>query len=108
MQFIKKLSRGILSFFLKLSLFSLALTASLLIVFGSPTQLKKTLKQSGIYSSFVYSVLESNQNNNQDPNKQEDSLPLDQPEVKSAVKAAFSPEFLQSSTEQIFDGTYVW
>lgn len=105
MQFLKKLGRGLSSSLLKLCLFTLAIVASLLMVFGSPTQLKHSLKDSGMYDTLVDNVLQSAQKNS---DQNGDSIPVDRPEVKAAIKTAFSPQYLQSNTEQVVDSIYRW
>ncbi len=110
MQFIKKMSRGGSAFLLKFSLFLLALTASVVAVMGSPAGIKQGLKDSNIYGSLVDNSLNAVQQDSQKKggSKEENNLPLDQPEVRNAIKAAFNTEFLQTTTEQIIDGTYKW
>lgn len=75
-------------------------------VFGTPTQIKQSLKSSGIYDQLVDNIVETTKKN-QKPGDS-DALPLDRPEVVAAAKTAVTPAFLQSSTEQILDGTYHW
>lgn len=109
MQFVKKLTRGLLSSLLKFLLFTLAIVASILMVFGSPTQLKNTIKQSGIYGSIVDNALDTaNQKSQENPDNNGGGIPFDRPEVRAAVKTALSPQFLQSSTEQVLDSIYRW
>jgi hypothetical protein len=105
MQLIKKFGRGFLTLLLKLSLFLFAISCALAMVFGSPTQLKRSLKESGVYNGFVDNVIASSA---EQGGEDQSSLPLNQPEVKSAANSAFPPQFLQSSTEQAIDGTYHW
>ncbi len=96
---------------LKFSLFTLALTAALISVVGSPIGIKQGLKDSNIYGSIVDNSLDAAQKDMQKKGpegQEENNLPLDNPEVRNAIKAAFSPGFLQTATEQIIDGTYKW
>ena len=101
---LKKFSRGILAFILKLGLFTFAIVTAFVLVMGTSAQLKLALKKSGVYDNFIDNVLASAHAEND----QGESLDLNRPEIKSAVKAAFSPELVQASTENIVDGTYHW
>ncbi len=83
----------------------LAMTASLTMIFGTPDVLKKALADSGVYDSFVADSLDT-------ALKQEgqgtEDIPLDRPEIKSAVQSAFSPELTRKTVEEFIDGTYDW
>lgn len=99
----KSLGRGLNSTFLKISLLLLALSGSLIMVLGTPSAVKQSLANSSLYDTFTDTVIETTKKENQ-----ESGLPLERPEVAAAIKSAISPQFLQSSTEQVLDGTYRW
>lgn len=99
----KKFLRGLISFFLKLSLFNLAFATALFMVFGTPELIKRTLADSKLYDSVVNNVIESSQ-----AASQEEGFPINQPEVKAAIRKAFPPESIQSYSESFIDGTYNW
>lgn len=83
----------------------LAMSATLVAVFGTPQVLKGAVADSGAYNTFVDSGLDSALKE-QDKNTQD--IPLDRQEVKAAVQSAFPPSFLQSNTEQVIESVYAW
>ncbi len=91
---------------LKLSLFSVALSLAVLAVFGTPTNIKNALKNSNVYGTAVDEVL--NQAKKGAENSTGTELSIDNPVVQQAAKSAFSPAFLETSSEQIIGGTYNW
>jgi hypothetical protein len=105
MPFYKRFLLGLTSTLFKTLLFTTALIAAIVIVFGNPTQLKASLNESKIYDTFVDSILKASQKQS---NEQGNDLPLDRPEIRQAAAQAFSPELLRSSTEQIIDGGFSW
>ncbi len=95
---------------LKLALFSAAITASLVSVFASPTSLKESLADNKLYDGLVQNVLDAARKNNDISG--ESAAPADKQlslnALETAAKQAFTPEVLQSSTEQALDGIYHW
>ncbi len=81
------------------------MTATLIMVFGTPGVLKQSLAGSGAYDSFVDSALESAK---KEQSKNTQDVPLDRPEVKAAVQSAFTPALLRTNSEQLIDATYGW
>ncbi len=77
----------------------------MVLVFGTPSTIKKVLKESDIYSTFVDNVLKQTQSS---VNQSSNNLPLTDPVIQKAAKDSFSPQFLQSSTENVVDGFYHW
>ncbi len=109
MQFVKRFSRGLASTLLKLTLFGAAITASLVAVFASPVVLKDSLAENNLYDGLVQNILSAVQNSDvsgesQAPADKQRSLDV----LKSAATQAFTPEVLQSATEQGLDGIYRW
>ncbi len=72
-------------------------------VFINQNSLKQTINESGIYDSFVQSVVQDSAKQN--PNV---SIPLDDPQVKKIIQEAFPAASLQRNTEKIIDGTFMW
>lgn len=101
----KKFGRFLSSGLLKLSLLVLAFSGAAWLTFSTPENIKKAANESNIYSSAVDNILDSAK---KDALKGDANLPLDQPEVIAAAKAAFPPELLSSSSETIIDGVYDW
>lgn len=103
-----KIVRKILVFFAATSLasflFLLVLTSSFSLRFGSSDNIKKWLRESGTYESFVGALLEQSTSGEQN----EASLPIDDPKLIGAARQAFNPAVLSKSTESILDGVYGW
>lgn len=96
---------------LTFSLFTLVFVVGFLRVATQPDKVKSIIKDSGIYSSAVSGVIEESlkeQAKDQSGEEKLEDIPLDRPEIKAAAEKAFTPEFLQTSTEQFIDGTYRW
>lgn len=111
MQFLRKSAVGLVLS----SLFSLLLTFGLALgvqrVLGTPTVVKQSLKQSGIYQTFVANALDQaqkEQSKQPGAEAQNDQIPINQPEVRAIIQQAASPAFLQTQTEQALDSTYAW
>ncbi len=106
MHIIKKLARGLSSYLFKLLIFVTAIVAALVFTFHSPKKIEKSLKDSGVYSTFVDSALKEAQKSSN--NKGDSKIPIDDPAIKAAASKAFNPQLLQTSTESILNGTYDW
>ncbi|MCA9332598.1 hypothetical protein KDA00_01870 [Candidatus Saccharibacteria bacterium] len=76
----------------------------------SPDSVKSTLDQSGIYDNLVDNLLlnVTKDGASEQGEKGNKGLPIDNPEVKTAIKNALPPEFWQNAAEEIIDGVYVW
>lgn len=90
---------------LPLLLFGLATSFTLVRTAGTPEPIKKILKEIGIYTSALDTVLEATDNPN---TSGEGGIRSDNPVVREAAKKAFTPELIQSSTENFIDSIYVW
>jgi hypothetical protein len=99
---------GLGSSFFKILLLFTATVMAIVVVFGNPKPLKTSLSDSKVYDTLVENALKSMESPNKPKEGQGDGISLAQPEVKQAVKQAFTPALLQSSTEQIIDGVYRW
>lgn len=111
MQFVKRLARGLASTGFKLGIFLTAVTAALVLAFGTPTTIKESLDKSGIYDQAVKSVLDQTQQGVQGEPAGEGiaaDVPLQDAAIRKAAEQAFSPDVLQRSAEQGIDGTYSW
>jgi hypothetical protein len=76
-------------------------TATVLVfVLGNRIDVKQTLVDSGAYDKFVPSIIESNKDNK--------SIPLEDPEVKKIINQSFPPEKLRTETELIVDSIFDW
>lgn len=117
MNILRNFSRVLANNGFRFSILLLAVACTLLALAGSPQTVKKTLRDSDIYTALADKVADrasqpdsEGKPGHQDGDgqaKAEDAV-LSQPEVKAAAKEALSPAFLQSSTEQVVDGTYRW
>lgn len=80
-----------------------AATATVVIA-GSSSHLKGALIATKAYERFVPSILEANSAQSQSAQ----SIPLDDPNIKSIVNTAFPPEDLQKNAELVIDSIYSW
>lgn len=112
----RKLGIGFLSFIFTLLLFGTVMTSGFATTFSDRENPKKWLDESGVYSAAVDSLLAqlekiSKQDGGagQSGDAQEQlTIPIDRPEIQSAIKNAFSPQFLEDAAEQFINGTYDW
>ncbi len=88
----------------KLSIILFAALLPIVLIFGTPNKIKATLKGSGIYNSVVDKALDSAVKNASPDN----TLPIDQPEIRAAIKQAIPPAQIQLWVEQLIDGMYGW
>lgn len=107
MHIIKKTLRWFASYFFKLFILLVAVVAALVMTFHSPDKIEKSLRDSGVYSTFVDSALQEVEKAVKDnPNNSE--VPIADPAIKTAANQAFTPQLLQSSTESVLNGTFDW
>lgn len=108
MSIFRTFTRHIASNSFRLSALLLAVTCTLLTAFGSAQAVKHTLSSSGAYATIAETaVKQASASDNQNLSDTEKAT-LQQPEVQAAAQQAFSPAFVQSSTEEFIDGTYHW
>ncbi len=105
MHFARKTLLGLATFFLPFCLLLLAASSSVVITLHSATKLKHWISNSGAYEKVVDAVLSQSQESAQ---KNGDSLPIQDPQIQTVAKTAFSPQVLQADTENVIDGTYHW
>jgi hypothetical protein len=103
MSLVKSLGRGLSSSVLRFSLFTLAAVIAFLALFGTPGPLKNALEKSGVYDSLVDDVLKATKQQ-----RTAENIPVERPEIQAAAKAAFTPDFLRTTSVNILDGTYNW
>lgn len=108
MHLLQKLGRGLSSSLLKLGLYFFAITFALVSVVGTPDNIKQNLWQNGVYESAVDGVLDAASNAQQESEDQTDALPLDDPEIRQAAKAALPTETVELWIGQLVDGLYGW
>jgi hypothetical protein len=104
MQFVRKLLLILLVPIFTLLLYATAVDVGFVRVAGSPSEIKKILNDSGIYSSVVPGLL--------DQSKQVSGgggdVSLTNPTVKAAAVDTFTPQFVQKNTETVIDSVYRW
>lgn len=105
MRFLRKFALFLSSLGLKICLVLFAFGFALANTLGTPAVIKDSLNKSGIYDKVVDSFIEST---SREIDESKDDIPLDDPEVKAAIKKAFSPELLRESTNNFVDGLYGW
>ena len=106
MVFIKKLCLWLSSGIFKSTLVLLAMVSAVIVTLGTPVHIKNALKTSNVYGSIVDTLLEQAKKSTEKSSDGE--IPISDPIIQNAAKTAFSPAFLESSAEQIIDGTYRW
>lgn len=79
--------------------------ATFYLVIGSPSKIKSSLVESGVYSNLTSSILETVLKQTNVP---KDSIPLDNPAVQRIADRTFSPQLWQNTTEQFVDGAFKW
>lgn len=99
----KKFARGLASVLLKLSLFNLAFTGALLLVFGTPDLLKKSLEESTFYDTIVSNVIKSSEEA-----ARQQGFPIDDPEVRDAIEDSFPPKTFKKYSDNVIDSIYAW
>lgn len=102
MVLLRRLGLGIVVLLFSVLLVVFALFASTYMVLDKPLTLKNALMTSGVYDVVVEKTLEQK---NQELSA---ALPLDNPEVRQALKDAFPVSYLQSTAEHNIDATYDW
>lgn len=85
-------------------LFTTAWTEGVVRSVGSPEPVKKTLSDSGIYSTLISSFL----NQAKTSSSSNGDVSLTDPIIQKAATQTFTPQILQRDTETILDSTYQW
>ncbi len=98
--------RWLSSLALHLSVFFVIFVFSFIFTIGSSQSAKNILEDSGVYDSFIQTIIDLNTENTQSENVS--SIPLDDPEVQKIIKSTFNSDFLQKNTEVVVDGVYMW
>jgi hypothetical protein len=80
----------------------------IVLVLSSPPKMKHVFDQSGLYQTLVSGILQQSQQQTFSLNDPIDTIPLNRPEVKSAIEASFPPQLLQQQTETVIDSVYSW
>jgi hypothetical protein len=106
MNIFRRIIIGSVAALLSLSLILLVMVLSLNAYFSSPAPLKRTLSEAKIYDHIVDAIIKQSQPSQENQNT--DDIPFDNQQIQAAAKSAFSPQFLQSSAEQVLDGTSAW
>ncbi len=106
MHIVRKLGLWTANGLLRSTLFLLAFVSAVVMLLGTPTHIKAALKTSNVYSSAVQSLLDQAKKSTESSSNSD--VPINDPVIQQAATSAFSPSFLESSTETIIDGTYHW
>src|SRR4051794_17663335 len=81
-------------------------TTSIVVLTVTPNHLKQWLKSSNVYETVVDTLIKQGQTAvDKSTESGSDSSSV---YVQTAIKKAATPEFLQTSTEQLIDGTTPW
>ncbi len=103
----RKIIIGLLLALLSSCLFALPVAYGFKETVGNPEKVNKALLESNIYDSMVpgFIALANQPKSDAIPSTNEFLL---NPEVQNAIKTAFTPDFMQQSTETILMSTYSW
>src|SRR5688500_18827743 len=109
MHVVRKALIFLVSVILVAILFALPTVAIINQTIGNRDNIKQWLKDSQFYDRALDAVIEQA---DKAVNKEEagsgKEFPFNRPEIKAAATAAFSPQFLQTSSENVIDGTFHW
>lgn len=105
MRFIIGIFRWLTTVILHLSLFALIGAICFSVFFGNSVDLKNSIAESGIYESFVPSIISANI---EQQTSESSSIPLEDPEIQKIINEVFNPKLLQSSADTVIDGVYAW
>jgi predicted PurR-regulated permease PerM len=105
MRFIKGVFRWLTTVILHLSLFALIGAICFNVFFGSSSSLKNSIAESGVYESFVPSIISANI---EQQTNESNSIPLEDPEIQRIINEVFNPKLLQASADTVIDGVYTW
>ena len=83
----------------------LAVSVTIIATTITPNRVKSWLRHSDVYTTIVDDIIRQSKTLNK---SNAGSSPLDDPGIQDAAKKSFTPSFLQSSAEQIIDGTAPW
>ena len=109
MHFLRRSAYHSLSVLLFIFLVLAAWTTAATLTFSKPDRLETWLAQSKLYDNFVDNALEQSQ----DPstgktNSTIAGVPLSDPQVQQAAKAAFSADTIQKAVDTLIDANYAW
>lgn len=108
MNILRKLALYFAGSILTFSLMLLVFAYGILQITTNPQKIKDILAESEIYRTIVPAIIEQNAKQEIQDGGQSAGVPLSDPAIKSAAEAAFSPEFIQKSSEAIIDSMYEW
>jgi hypothetical protein len=102
MQFFKRFGLGLATSLFSLILVVFALAFGTFMTLDKPATVKSALSQSGVYQLLVDNTLLQKQD------QLSVYLPVENTGVQKAIRDAFPPTYLQSTTERNIDATYAW
>ncbi|HSX08454.1 MAG TPA: hypothetical protein VLG11_06190 [Candidatus Saccharimonadales bacterium] len=102
MKLLRQLGLTLCATLFSLAVFGFAIAIGIYTVFRTPTKLESALQQSGVYSAAATSVI------NQSAQQSGTQLPLTDPGVQSAIKAALPASTVQQNAEQVINSFYDW
>jgi len=104
MNFLRKFALVIITPIFLLLLYAAAFDMGVLRVVSQPTNVKQMLRDSGVYNTAVSSLLDqAKQQTSNDGN-----VDLTNPIVTAAANKTFTPQYIQTQTENVIDSLYAW
>lgn len=104
MNFVRKALIVLLAPLLSLLLFATALDFGVVHTAGSPASIKKIIADSDIYKTAVSAALDQAKTASGSGSE----VSLTDPAVKATAVTTFTPQFLQTTTENVIDSVYRW
>ena len=104
--FFRGLAVAICAYLLGILLIFAAAAAVFTFFTSKPSSIKAVLQNSGIYERLPNTILDNYIKEQSVIDR--DSVPLQQPEIRDSVNAAFSPQILRTNGESLVDGVYHW
>lgn len=105
MSFIRRFFYYSTSLVFRLLLLLVPVVFAVTLVFSNPGTITGALKGSGIYDQFIDLVLDASAKENNDQTAKD---LLNDPEVRTIAKQAFTPELLERSSNDVVQGIYDW
>lgn len=108
MQLLRRGGSGFLLLLFQLLLLVFPIVLALRLILGSPAIIQGTIKESGVYDQLVPALLNQSATEAAQNGDAETAQLLAQQGIRDAAQKSFSPQALESTTNQAIDGFYAW
>lgn len=107
MNILRKIAVALSAFILLAALVGLAWTHIIASTTLNRDVVKSWVKDSGFYNKATDLIIESTEKEAGEAGENAE-IPINDPEIQAIARESFSPEFLESSLEEVLDGVYSW